>query len=30
MEEIGLEICEFCGYIRHDDLVSVHRSHQAL
>ncbi len=31
LEDIGLESCEFCGYLRHPEEVGVHRrSHQAL
>jgi len=31
LEDIGLESCEFCGYLGHPEEVEVHRrSHQAL
>ena len=31
LEDIGLESCEFCGYLGHHEDVAVHRrSHQAL
>ncbi len=31
LEDIGLESCEFCGYLGHSEDVRVHRrSHQAL
>jgi len=31
LEDIGLESCEFCGYLGHHEDIEVHRrSHQAL
>jgi len=31
LEDIGLETCEFCGYLGHHEDIEVHRrSHQAL
>lgn len=31
LEDLGLESCEFCGYIGHSEEINVHRrSHQAL
>ena len=31
LEDIGLESCEFCGYLSHPEEVEIHRrSHQAL
>lgn len=31
LEDLGLESCEFCGYIEHSEEIQVHRrSHQAL